>query len=249
MPKEETTDSSAGSNTAAHHAAPGDYCPDGHIESLFSSASQHFKEGDYAKSDCQLYEADARAECGQDSVPPLLRIKIKAKRGHLYEMMGHSREAIACYEAGIQIAENHDDLRVSKTVAIIHNNLASLKKDEKQWRKVEYHYKTSLLILELLEGGFSPKVAALYHNIGCHYARSLNYPRAIKLLKRAYKIRRICLGQDELHPDTKRTKMHLGATLLADGQWKEAKKYFAMFSKEEVDAFMERITIRHKRTV
>lgn len=254
MPPKGTDDSQADrsgksnpeSHKNAHHNAPGNDCPLAQIEELFSSASQQLADGDLAKTDCLLYEADARAERENQSVPPLLRVRIKAKRGHLYETMGHSPKAIDCYEAGIQIAEDHG-LGFSERAAVMHNNLASLKKDDQQWEKVEYHYKRALLILEMLNGGFNPKVATVYHNIGCCHARSNNYPMAIRLLKRAYKIRRMCLGKDELHPDTKRTKLHLGATLLADGQWKESKKYFALFSKKEVNEFLERVSGPPKR--
>jgi|GEM_PF-2557995 len=211
------------------------------IEALFSTAFHHMEMKEYAQSDDLLCEADARAGKQPHNISPRLRIRIKAMRAHLYELMGKAANAITCYESGILIAESHN-LRISNRNAVMHNNLASLLKREMRWLTAEQHYKKALLILELLEGGFSPKAAALYHNLGIFYSELRNHHLAIRLLKRAYRIRLMCFGPDQSHPETKKTLLDLGATFQADGQWKEAGKCFSHFPQKEVDDYLKKIS-------
>lgn len=218
-----------------HHGLPGQ--TDGLIRCLVEMANLRAQEKDYYRAERLYREAEMHADESFKSVPPVVRIRLKAQRGYLLDFQGQTKEAIDCYISGLNIADEND-ITFSETRAVIHNNLAILYKELGKWDKAEFHYKTSLIILETLDGTMGEKIGTIYNNLGTYYAGLSRFDRSIQMLKRGLRIRLMHFGKDESHPDVQQSFKNLGATYRAAGYEEKANDCFSRIPEADVIAFL-----------
>ena len=209
------------------------------IHSLTTLAGLRLKQKDYAKSDRLYREAEMHADEEWKHVSPEIRVKLKSQRGYLRECQGDTENAITCYEDGLEIAEEND-ITLCETRAVIHNNLAILFKRAEKWDDSEHHYKMALVILEAIVGSNSEKVGAIYNNIGTFYTRRGKLKTAVRMFKRALRIRERFF-KDDTHPDVCQTLKNLGVTHRALGNTAASNEIFARVPEKEVVLFLQEV--------
>ncbi len=209
------------------------------IRALTGLAALRLQVEDYSRADRLYREAEMHADEEWRHVTTDIRIKLKSQRGYLSECMDNTEQAIACYEHGLKIADDHD-ITLSETRAVIHNNLAILFKKAEKWDQSEHHYKMALVILEALAGSNSEKVASIYNNIGTFYSRLDKLKAAEKMFRRALRIREQSFN-DDTHEDVQQSLKNLGATLKAIGNDEEANACFERVPGIDVPQFLARV--------
>ncbi|NNE91130.1 MAG: tetratricopeptide repeat protein [Verrucomicrobiales bacterium] len=209
------------------------------IHALTVLAALRLKQEDFTKSDRLYREAEMHADEEWKHVAPEIRVKLKSQRGYLRECRGDTEGAILCYEAGLEIAEEHN-ITLSEIRAVIHNNLAILFKRAEKWEQSEHHYKMALVILEALVGANSDKVAAIYNNIGTFYTRRDKLKSAYRMFRRALGIRERFF-KDDSHPDVQQSLKNLGAASRALGLEQEAQTCFDRVPEKDVILFLQEV--------
>ncbi len=204
------------SENSAHHSPVKTGAASQDLFGVFEEAKEEMAAGFFAKADDLFVYADLTADSQEASIPHTVQITIKSQRAHLLEIMGRNLEAIQLYRRCTELADLHGD-RLNRANAIIHNNLAALYKQEGFFDCAEYHYKTALLLFEMIDGAFSDTAATLYRNLGNLYLE-LHHPRwAVRLFKRELRIQEKLHPQDDSAPEVQQALLHLGAAQLAMG--------------------------------
>ena len=135
---------------------------------------------------------------------PITLAETRHNLATLLDELGNKPAALQLYTLALTTFEQHGQ---TDSVACVHNDLAALYYDEKQYPEAEESYRRALTLMEQVRGSDHRDIALILDNVGELYTTQEKFELALPLYERALTIWERVVGPNS--PDTALTLQHL----------------------------------------